>query len=402
MRLLFWLSAAIIVYVYAGYPLLLALWARVAGRRGRQETADASAAGDRASAPGISIVIAARNEAARLPARIRNLLESDYPGAARQIIVVSDGSTDGTEAALAPFAAQVELVTIPEGGKALALNAGVARARHEILVFADARQIFAPDTLRALVAPFADASIAGVSGELILGCEPAGRRDGHERRASNAPVLHDRRAIGDRRAHLCSTVADAVGFYWRYEKHLRHLETQIGSMLGATGAVYALRRSCWTPLPAGTLLDDVLAPMRAVLRGGRVVFEPGARAFDWTAQDSEEEGRRKIRTLAGNFQILWLEPRLLVPFANPVWVQYVSHKVGRLVVPYALVGLMTASIALAAVHPLYAAALAAQCAMYLLGGYGALLELEARPVRWGALAKAPREVLVNDRREVNV
>jgi cellulose synthase/poly-beta-1,6-N-acetylglucosamine synthase-like glycosyltransferase len=179
-------------------------------------------------------------------------------------------------------------------------------------------------------------------------------------------------------ADPASAVAEGVGLYWRYEKGLRRLESRIGSTLGATGAIYALRRSLWRPLPAGTILDDVLVPMRAVLAGARVVFEPRALAFDTAAATSKAESRRKIRTLAGNVQILRLEPRLLVPFVNPVWLRYASHKIARLLVPYALLALFTTSIVLTDVHPAYQAALAAQCLLYLLGGYGAWLELVTR------------------------
>ena len=165
--------------------------------------------------------------------------------------------------------------------------------------------------------------------------------------------------------------------YWRYEKTLRRLESAVGSTLGATGAIYALRRSLWRPLPENTLLDDVLAPMRAVLAGQRIVFDDRATAFDQMPGDASAEARRKIRTLAGNVQILWLEPRLLMPVVNPVWIQYVSHKVGRLLVPYALITLLAASIALVGQHPFFALALIAQCTVYLLGGYGAWLERKA-------------------------
>src|SRR6185295_15514492 len=129
------------------------------------------------------------------------------------------------------------------------------------------------------------------------------------------------------------------------------------SMLGATGAIYAMRRSLWRPLPADTILDDVLAPMRAVLAGYRVVFNDRARAFDRTAPDAQAESRRKVRTLAGNYQILWLEPQLLMPWRNPVWLQYASHKLGRLFVPYALLIILASSIALASRSIVYAAAL---------------------------------------------
>jgi cellulose synthase/poly-beta-1,6-N-acetylglucosamine synthase-like glycosyltransferase len=135
-----------------------------------------------------------------------------------------------------------------------------------------------------------------------------------------------------------------------------------------------MRRSLWQPLPADTILDDVLTPMRVVMAGYRVLFEERACAFDRTASDSSAEGRRKLRTLAGNYQLLWLEPRLLLPWRNPAWVQFMSHKVGRLLVPYALPVLLVLSFLLAQHSPFYAALFAAQGAFYLLATYGAWLE----------------------------
>ena len=138
--------------------------------------------------------------------------------------------------------------------------------------------------------------------------------------------------------------------------------------LGATGAIYAMRRSLWTPLPPDTILDDVLAPMRCVLAGYRVVFNERARAFDRTAPDAHAEAQRKIRTLAGNFQVLSLEPGLLLPWRNVVWLQYWSHKVGRLLVPYALIALMATSIALAERSMVYATALVGPVRLLSAGG----------------------------------
>lgn len=386
MRILFWMSALIVVYVYAGYAVLLAVWARIRPRplRPDPELIDRH--------PGVSIVVAARNEARRLPARIDNLLEIPYSGP-RQIVIVSDGSTDDTASALAPYADRgVELVEVPAGGKARAINAGVARAIYPVVVFADARQGFAPDALVELTMPFADPAVGAVTGELLLDTESnaaPGRRSGADRRSwldrRSAARGPERRAL-ERRGRIASTIADGVGLYWRYEKQLRRFESAVNSTLGATGAIYALRRDLFRPLPPDTLLDDVLAPMRAVLAGYRTVFNERAIAFDRTAPDAEAEARRKVRTLAGNFQILWLEPRLLLPLRNPVWLQYVSHKVGRLVVPYALLGLFTASLALAQASVVFAIALGAQCIFYLLAGYGAWLEFNSEPVAAAAPA----------------
>lgn len=347
METLFWISALVIGYVYAGYPLLLAVWARIAGRPARKRALDGSRPW-----PAISIIVAARNEGGRLAARVANLLELTYDGP-REIIVVSDGSTDDTSAALRPFADRVRLIELPAGGKPLALNAGVAAARGEILVFADARQRFDRDAVRELVANFADEEVGGATGELVLDCE-------------EAPGGGD------------STIGEGVGAYWKYEKWLRRHEGLVRSTLGATGAIYALRRRLWRPLPAETLLDDVLAPMRAVLEGSRIVFDDRARAFDAAPRDAAAEARRKRRTLAGNYQILALEPRLLVPFVNPVWLQYASHKIGRLVVPWALLALLVASAWLAASHWFYALALLAQLGFYALAALGAWFDARER------------------------
>jgi cellulose synthase/poly-beta-1,6-N-acetylglucosamine synthase-like glycosyltransferase len=345
----FWASTFVIVYIYLGYPVLLATWARLAPRPVRKAPIDASAAW-----PSISIILAARNEAARLPARLANLIELTYPGA-REIVVVSDGSTDGTLEAVGKFvkarhldSSLVRGIEVPAGGKPLALNAGVNASSGEILVFADARQRFSTTALLELVANFADPRVGGVTGELMLDCDSAAAAD--------------------------SSVGDGVGLYWKYETWLRRNESAVWSTLGATGAIYALRRALWCPLPAETLLDDVLAPMRAVLNGYRVVFEERALAFDTVSTTARAESRRKTRTLAGNYQILGQERRLLLPIANPVWLQYVSHKVGRLLVPWALLLAFISNIFLATTSWYYTAALTVQVGFYGLALVGGLAE----------------------------
>jgi biofilm PGA synthesis N-glycosyltransferase PgaC len=368
MEAVFWGAFGLVLYVYAGYPLVLAMWARMATRQ-RQSRGD--------HVPPVSVVMAARNEAARLPGRIENLLALDYPVDLLEIIVVSDGSTDQTARVVAPYTAaaaqprpgaapRVRLIETGPHGKAAALNIGVAAARHETILFADARQRFAPDAVRELVANFADPAVGAVSGELVLDCE-----------AGASP----------------SSASDGVGAYWRYEKWLRAQESAIDSMLGATGAIYAMRRACWRPLPEGTILDDVLAPMRAVLAGWRVVFEPRARAFDETAPDVAAESRRKRRTLAGNYQVLALEPSLLVPGRNRVWLQYVSHKLGRLAVPWALLVLLVAGMMLAMSSTLYLVFAAIQLAFYGLAGYGAFLEHRSNRRARSSMRRAGRKAV---------
>jgi poly-beta-1,6-N-acetyl-D-glucosamine synthase len=345
MQIVFWAALGLVLYVYVGYPALLALWARL---RPRSHQIDPQ------YLPSVSIVVAARNEARRLPGRIENLLAVDYPAERLEIIVVSNGSADRTAQAIARYLGatgrarpRVRLIELEAAGKATALNAGVAAARHDVLLFADARQRFARETVRQLVNNLADPTVGAVSGELVLDCE-----------------------LGS----TTSTIGDGVGAYWRYEKFIRKLESRIDSTIGATGAVYAMRRTLWRELPPGTLLDDVLAPMRVVLAGSRVVFDERARAFDVTPPNAAIEVQRKTRTLAGNYQLAALEPRLLVPFANRVWLQFWSHKLGRLLVPYALVALFVASAVLAPGRPFYMAMTAAQVLFYALALYGERLD----------------------------
>jgi cellulose synthase/poly-beta-1,6-N-acetylglucosamine synthase-like glycosyltransferase len=357
MKAIFWISALFVAYVYAGYPLLLRAWAALARRR--RERAGEPQKIPRPPVlrprPRVSIVVAARNEAAALPGRIENLLSLEYPPDRREIIVVSDGSTDDTAAVLAAYSPDVRGILLPRVGKAVALNAGVRAARHELLVFADARQRFAPDALQRLVTRFADPAVGAVSGELVIDSE------------------------WDPAAAEASSVGEGVGLYWRYEKWIRRHESEVSSVVGATGAIYAVRRSLWRPLPPETILDDVLAPMRIVLAGHRVVFEPGALAFDVASPDAATERRRKVRTLAGNYQLVRLEPRLLWPRANPLFVQFLSHKLGRLLVPYALIALLVSNMTLASAGPIYSLALIAQVTFYVLALHGAASALPAPP-----------------------
>jgi cellulose synthase/poly-beta-1,6-N-acetylglucosamine synthase-like glycosyltransferase len=344
-RALFWISLLFVAYTYVGYPLLLSALRRVRRRPIAR----------RDIRPTLSLVIAAYNECERIDAKIRNALTLDYPRERLQILIALDGCTDESAAIAERYADQgVEVLSLDEHrGKAVTLNAAVAKARGEIVVFADVRQRIDTGALVALARCFGDASVGVVSGQLVLTDE-----SGNESR-------------------------DAVGVYWRYEKALRALESDVHSVVGATGALYAIRRELIPTLPPGTLLDDVLVPMSAVLRGARCVFEPQARIFDRSPCCAAAEYRRKVRTLAGNFQLLLLAPALLHPGRNPVWLQFMSHKVARLFVPYALATLLASNILLWPSGGLYTVFLAGQAAFYLLAAFGAVIEIlrESTPAR---------------------
>ena len=331
-HLVFWFSAAVLTYTFAGYGALMALLAR--GRAGKS--------GAPAPLPDVCVVIVAHNEETRIAARLDNLLASDCPPEKLRILLVSDGSTDATAARAAALdPARVTVLTLPaRAGKAAGLNAALAHSTAEIIVLTDARQRFAPDAIARLAAHFADPRIAAVSGALEI--ETA-----------------------------ASAAGSGVDFYWRYEKFLRAAESRFDSCIGCTGAIYALRRALFTPLPADTVLDDVVIPMRLALAGHRVIHDPAARAFDPQPLEPAAETQRKRRTLAGNFQMLFRHPHWLNPARNRLWWQLLSHKYLRLLAPVLLTALLAASITLSA-QPFYRAALALQFAFYFLATLGLL------------------------------
>jgi biofilm PGA synthesis N-glycosyltransferase PgaC len=330
MQTVFWLCFVFIFYVYFGYPALLFAWRRVARKPVRKGDYE----------PHVTIVIAAHNERQHIEAKLRNCLNLDYPKNKLQIIVSLDGPTDGTEFLVWKYVSQgVEIVhSKTHAGKATALNRALNRAKGAIVVFADARQIFNREAVRALVANFADETVGAVTGELLLMDE--------SRRESTTEV----------------------GVYWRYEKMIRSLESDVHSLTGATGAIYAIRRDLYQDLPEDTILDDVLTPLRIVLKGKRTVFEPEAKAYDTVACCADAEYRRKVRTLYGNYQLLTKLPQALIPGRNPAFIQLVSHKVARLLVPWALVTLFVTNLFMPV--GIYALTLALQVAWYTLAAAG--------------------------------
>jgi cellulose synthase/poly-beta-1,6-N-acetylglucosamine synthase-like glycosyltransferase len=304
----------------------------------------------------VSIVVAAHNEARQIGRRVFELAQmaaAVHPQS--EVIVVSDGSTDSTaETVRSAGYANVRVIELAVNlGKAQALNSGVAAARHEVVAFADARQTWGADTLTRLLDRFADQEIGAVSGDLEL-------------RNENGTLA-------------------GVDFYWRLEKMLRVNESRWHSSIGVTGAVCAARRSLIPVLPQGTVLDDVYWPMAIVLRGWRVVHEPRAAAYDRLPDDISGEYHRKLRTLAGNFQLLARMPSLLVPSRNPVWFQFLSHKVLRLATPWLLLMAWGVSLALAR-NGIYAGLWATQSLLFAVGLFAWKLPSIRRVRAFGILA----------------
>ena len=321
---MFWLAAAVVMYAYFGYPAWLWL-------RSRWHPQPVHAA---PCTPLVSIVMVVRNEAAVLDAKLRNLLGVNYPSELCEVVIVSDGSTDGSDEILSVYQQnqRVRALVHPQPkGKASGVNAGVAAARGDIVLFTDARQSLESDALRLLMENFADPAVGCASGELMLGDRDSGES------------------------------AAGMGLYWQVEKLVRQLESKGGSVVGATGALYAVRRHLLSPLPTETVLDDVYIPMQVVRQGFRVVLDERARAWDLADQGRELEFGRKVRTLGGNYQLLVLAPWLLSS-QNPLRFEFISHKLLRLLVPLALAATLVSSALLPG--PIYRGALALQLGFY--------------------------------------
>lgn len=342
---IFWVSAVLVVYVYAGYPV--ALWVLGAcglGRPVRRGTIE----------PPVTLVISAYNEVAVIGAKLRNSLALDYPPDRLQILVVSDASSDGTdEAVLAVADPRVELLRMPErGGKTAGLNAAVRRARGGIIVFSDANALYDRLAIRHLVRNFADPEVGAVTGE-------------------------SRYQIADEDAST-----EAENQYWSYELWVKRQESRLGSLVGGDGAIYAVRRELYTDLAAADL-SDFVNPLQVVAQGYRNVYETEAFSNEGGAEGFGAEFRRKVRIVNRAWRATLKLRGLLNPFRHGVFaLQFLSHKVLRWFVPVFLLALLAANLWLARGGALfYALTLAAQLAFYAAAALGLVLDRLGRPVR---------------------
>lgn len=348
----FWVCTACVVYPYLFYPLVISWMARLWGRPVRPSGRFSGS---------ISMVLAVYNEESSINRRLDELtsLIAGY-ACEGEIIVVSDGSTDRT-AMLANSHAKglVRVLELPiNSGKAAALTLGCAAAKGDVVVFADVRQRWASDVLEQLLLNFADSKVGAVGGDLIVETD--------------------------------SGLMSGVGLYWRYEKWLRRTESRIHSTVGVSGAISAVRRRLFCPIPKGTLLDDVYWPLRVAMQGYRVIHEEKAFAFDRLPENAGDEFRRKVRTLTGNFQLLTRLPGALLPWRNPIWFEFLSHKIMRLVVPWALLVMLVTSVLLP--EPLYRFAFLSQLAFYFLGVIGIL---QGARSRWWLISGAGSFIVLN-------
>ena len=331
LEVIFWIGSIIVIYTYLLYPVTIFLLGRL-----RQQPEHGGH-----FQPEVSVVIATYNEGNYLERRIANIKEQNYPQDKLELIVVSDGSTDSTSKILKDYAGQqIKVIEFTENrGKADAVNEGVRAASGEVVVFADTRQLFNKDAISALAGHFENRDIGAVSGELVL--------------TKNED----------------SDQADSVGLYWKYEKMIRTSESRLDSVVGVTGSIYAIRKDLYSPLPPRALLDDVITPMRIIGKGYRVIMDKNAVAFEPVVSSIGGEFKRKVRTLAGNYEVLNIMPWIMNPWKNRLFLQWVSHKFLRLIVPYLLITILILSTVLPGAF--YCVALVLQVVFYTgaLGGW---------------------------------
>jgi hypothetical protein len=337
MALAIWLGAiGVIVWVYVGYPIALGIMAALRKKpvaRG-------------AYTPDVSLIICAYNEERDIRRKLEECVAADYPVERLEIIVASDGSTDRTDDIVREFAPRVTLLRVEgRGGKTIAQNAAVAMARGEILVFSDVTTVYTPVTLREMVANFADPAVGCVGGDLH-----------YEKEAAN-------------------TSAEGRALFWGYERQLRVWESQVHSIIGVAGCVYAMRKSLYVPLhPA--VISDFVQPGGVTSRGYRTVLEPRALAFEPVESYSlGEELYRRARVITRGLRGAFTMPDLLNPFRHPWFATLLwSHRVLRWLVPVFLLLLLAASIPLASRGPLFQLVLAGQLAVYGAGAVAYALE----------------------------
>lgn len=290
-EMIFFLSLLLVFYVYAGYPLLAACLGTLLQRSVRKEAIE----------PSVTILIAAYNEEEVIAATLENKLTLDYPHDKLEIIVISDGSTDGTDTIVSRFADRnVRLLRQePRAGKTSALNMATPLANGEVIVFSDANSLYAPDALRRLVANFADSEVGYVTGKMIY-ADPDG-----------------------------TPIGEGCSAYMKYENFLRSIETRLGSIVGVDGGIDAIRTALYRPMNADQL-PDFVQPLKVVEQGYRVVYEPEAILWESSLKEANDEYRMRVRVSLRAFWALFDMRQLLRPVKNPLFAwQIWSHKVLR-------------------------------------------------------------------------
>lgn len=286
------------VYVVIGYPILLAM---------RLDKNAPPVRKDLNFTPSVSVILAVYNGAAFIQKKIETLFQLNYPANLIEFVIVSDGSTDETESIIRSIGdPRVRLIVQAKAGKSAALNAALQVATGDVLFFTDVRQPLEKQSLRHLVANFADPTIGAVTGKLVILKGDTGEQ------------------------------AD-MDLYWRYELWARSRHSEIYSLFNTTGCIYAMRRNLVEPIPTDTLSDDAAIPLIGYFRGYRIIFDPEAVAYDYPAI-AGTEFRRRFRNLAGLWQVHTRFPKLFSG-SNPMRLHFLSHKFGRLALPWVIVAI---------------------------------------------------------------
>ena len=331
-RLAFWIAASLVGYTYFCFPLLVLARAALRPRPHRRAPIT----------PSVSVLMAARNEEDVIGAKVDNLLALDYPAECLEIVLASDGSEDDT---VARASSRVRVLDLPRVGKAAALNAAVSAARGDVLVFTDANSMLEPGALRALVAPLADPKVGGVAGDqrYLTGDESSGERG-----------------------------------YWSLDRLLKRAESRAGNVISATGAIYAVRRELFRPLPGG-VTDDFAASTGVICQGRRLVFAPDAVAYEPVGASADAEFARKVRVMTRGLNGVMLRRELLNPRRHGFYaLELLSHKLLRRLMAVPLIVLGATGATLARRGRVYRLACAAEAAVVGLGAAGTLLEKRRR------------------------
>jgi cellulose synthase/poly-beta-1,6-N-acetylglucosamine synthase-like glycosyltransferase len=323
----FWVCAGLLAYIYFGYPVLLTLLARLS------EKATPLADGPE---PSVTLLVSAFNESQVIAAKLENALALEFPFDQLEILVVSDGSDDGTDEIVQQFSqSNVRLIRQhPRMGKTAGLNLGVPQAKGQILVFSDANALYQPDAIRHLVRHFSNPKVGYVVGNARY----------YEKGTE-------------------SSSAESEGLYWKLETYLKKKESLFGSVVGGDGAIYAIRRELYSPL-LPTDINDFLNPLQIIARGYTGVFEPAAVCYEEAAENFSQEYRRKVRIISRSLNALRRIPAVLNPLNNTRhWFLLVSHKLLRWFAPFFMILLFVSSLALLR-FPVYRTAALLQAVFY--------------------------------------